>query len=195
MDPIRQSSTDFTHPLGHAWEGAVKANLRDLTDADLLRLLAEIDRQEDDTGSACDPVFTAAPDWDALTEEDLDLVAGGFEAEIAARAALGGTCSEAVPVKAPLRRRHRPAPARLSFEELESRYSPSALTLGAAGRAAVLPCPCARWQATDVRPAAAWQAAAPAAVAGGVPDHVWLQFDTVVSDATALSDVALAQVA
>jgi hypothetical protein len=198
MNPKRHNSKDpFFYPLGQAWEGAVADGLRRVSDDELLRLLAEVEARVDGPDDRCDTDFAEIPDWDDMTALELEAIAVGFEQQIPGfdptRDLMEETCSSAVPVKAPVRQRHRPAPARLSFEELESRYAPSALTVMTYGRVAYLPSWSSRWTVADDHPAAAsWLAttSAPVAVQGEVLDHVLLDFDAVD-----LGDLTLAQVA
>jgi hypothetical protein len=173
--------------LHQNWEGAVSMGLRGLSDDDLLRLLSEVNSHVDDADDRSDQVFCEVPDWDERTPAELEMIARQFELQIG-----GGTSSSAAPVRAPLRRRQAPSPASLKFEELESRFSPTSLTIIAHGRTAFVPASQARWGLAEVRVAApAWQTPQTLAAAqSSAHDHFAMDFDS-----EALGHMALAQVA
>lgn len=174
--------------LHQNWESAVSMGLRRLSDDELLRLLSEVNAHVDDADDTLDNVFAEAPDWDDRTATELEVIAGQFDLRIGS-----GTSSSAAPVRAPLRRRHATSPVPLTFEELESRYSPTTFTVMSHGRAEFAPSNPGRWVMAEARVAAhAWYTpATPSAVVhDGVLDHLSMDFD-----AEALSHMALAQVA
>jgi hypothetical protein len=183
MNPKHETDKDLIfHTLHQNWECAVSFGLRDLTDDDLLRLLSEVDSQSSDADDAVDEAFAEAPDWDDKSDSELEAIACQFERQLA-----GGTSSSATPIRTPLRRRQPSGPSRLSFEELESRFTPSTLTVVARGCAVYAPALSARWEVAEERPASAtWEISAPATVAF---------HGDALSDPVALSDLALAQVA
>ncbi len=189
-NPIPEFDNDpILHTLQQNWESAVSTGLRRLSDDDLLRLLSEVSAHTEDTDELIDEAFADAPNWDDRTPAELDAIAWQFEQQITA----GGTSSSATPVRAPLRRRTRSSPAQLSFEELESRFSPSPFTVIAHGRAAFAPTSAARWAIADERvPAVASESVSPAprAWGGEAVNHLLFDFD-----AEALGHMALAQVA
>jgi hypothetical protein len=177
-------------PLSQAWECAAEYGLRRLSDDDLLRLLSAVDAHLQDSGDAADACFAEAPDWDDKSPAELEAIAYQYEHQLS-----DGTSSGAIPVRAPLRRRHRVDPARLSFEELESRFSPGTVTLLGQGGVAYVSACSARWLIADERPMPSSWNPAPATVQvhGDVVDHALVDFHADMPDPVALGHLALAQ--
>jgi hypothetical protein len=187
-NPNYQSSTNIVAAFGQAWEGAVAAGLSRLTDDELLRMLREMDQSEIDVvGDAGD-----APDWDSLTDDQLSALCAHYEARIP-----DYPLDEVIP-HGPSRRAARPRnrSSGLSFEELESRYSPSAIALSGPSRVAAPHFTAGRWATQIIRPAY-WHATNEANAMARICDlnHVQYSLDHELADAIARDRCVLARVA